>query len=61
MPAYRAYPIVRTEIDVDLPADAAEDIARLRGRLGETDEEVVRAAFMLWYQQNRAKPQWLRP
>jgi uncharacterized protein YcgI (DUF1989 family) len=61
VPAYRAYPIVRTEIDVDLPSDAAEDIARLRGRLGETDEEVVRAAFMLWYQQNRAKPQWLRP
>jgi hypothetical protein len=32
-----------------------------RGKMGKTDEEVVRAAFMLWYQANRMKPHWIRP
>jgi hypothetical protein len=30
------------------------------GQKGLTEEELIRAAFMLWYQMNRAKPHWVR-
>ena len=36
-------------------------ILRLTGQMRLTDEELVRAAFMLWYQANRMKPHWIRP
>jgi uncharacterized protein YcgI (DUF1989 family) len=60
-PRFRAYPIVQTEIGVDLPAEASAGVHALVGRFGATDAEVIRAAFMLWCQQNRMKPHWVRP
>lgn len=32
-----------------------------RGRLGQSDEELVRAAFMFWYLQNRTHAHWIDP
>ena len=60
-PRFRAYPIVRSDIEVAL---ADTDLAALRSAtngLGETDSERVRAAFMLWYRRNRMRPHWNSP
>jgi hypothetical protein len=58
---YRAVPIVQTEIVVEFTPAEVRALRKLRGRIGSTDSEMVRAAFMLWYQQNRMKPHWVRP
>ena len=60
-PQFRAYPIVRREIEVPFTRSERQAVRLLCGKIGKTDEEVVRAAFMFWYQQNRAKPHWVRP
>jgi uncharacterized protein YcgI (DUF1989 family) len=60
-PQFRAFPIVETEIEVALDRAELAQVRRLRGKMGKTEEEVIRAAFMLWYQANRAKPHWVRP
>ena len=60
-PNYRALPIVQTEIVVEFTPAEVRALRKLRGRIGSTDSEIVRAAFLLWYQQNRMKPHWVRP
>ncbi len=60
-PNFRAYPIVQTEIEVVFSKSELATLRKLRGKIGKSDEEVVRATFMFWYQQNRAKPHWVRP
>jgi uncharacterized protein YcgI (DUF1989 family) len=59
-PSFRAYPIVQSEITVELDRKTIADIRRITGQKRLTDEELIRAAFMLWYQKNRAKPHWVR-
>jgi hypothetical protein len=42
----------------------SQELQAVRGVMHDfegTDEQLVRAAFMLWYQRNRAKPHWVRP
>ena len=60
-PNFRAFPIRLQEIEVELPPAELHEIQGLKGVLGKTEEEVVRAAFMLWYQRNRMRPNWVRP
>ena len=60
-PEFRAYPITPTEIDVSIDLESIAEIRRITGQTRLTNEEIVRAAFMLWYQTNRAKPHWVRP
>jgi len=60
-PQFRAYPIVQTPIEVGFTDAEYRAVEGLRGRLGKTDGDAVRAAFMLWYQRNRMKPHWIRP
>ena len=60
-PEFRAWPIVLSEIDVSIDRKTIAEIRRVTGQTRLTDEELVRAAFMLWYQMNRAKPHWVRP
>jgi uncharacterized protein YcgI (DUF1989 family) len=60
-PKFRAFPLTYTETRVDFSDDEYQAIHGLIGRLGKTDAEVVRAAFMLWYQSNRMKAHWIRP
>jgi uncharacterized protein len=60
-PVFRAYPIVESEIEVSIDRKTIAKIRRITGQKDLTDEELVRAAFMLWYQINRAKPHWVRP
>jgi uncharacterized protein len=60
-PRFRAFPIVETEIEVTFTEEEAQRISEFHGKLGATDGEIVRAAFMLYYQENRIKPHWIRP
>ncbi len=60
-PNYRAHPIVQTEIVVEFTPAEVRALRKLRGRIGSTNSEIVRAAFLLWYQQNRMKPHWVHP
>jgi hypothetical protein len=60
-PQFRAYPIERKEIEVSFSAGELKSIKAQRGKMGKTDEDVIRAAFMLWYQANRMKAHWVRP
>jgi hypothetical protein len=60
-PQFRAFPIVQTPIEVGFSEAEYRAVEGLRGRLGRTDGDAVRAAFMLWYQRNRMKPHWIRP
>jgi hypothetical protein len=60
-PKFRAYPIELSEIEVGFTRDELRQLRKLRGKMGSTDEEIVRAAFMLWYQANRMRPHWIRP
>ena len=60
-PQFRAYPVVETEIDVKISRKEIDEIREFTGQKRLSDEELVRAAFMLWYQQNRARPLWVRP
>src|SRR5205823_6534354 len=60
-PKFRAFPLIYTETRVDFTDDEYQAISGLVGRIGKTDAEVVRAAFLLWYQSNRMKPHWIRP
>jgi uncharacterized protein YcgI (DUF1989 family) len=60
-PRFRAYPIERTDIEVKLSRPQIQQLRELFGRNVRTDEDAVRAAFMLWYQANRMKPHWVRP
>jgi uncharacterized protein YcgI (DUF1989 family) len=58
-PQYRR--IEQAKIEVPFAAAELKALKGLRGKLGKTDEEVVRAAFMLWYMEHRMKPHWIRP
>lgn len=60
-PKFRAYPVKETAIEVNFSTAEMNAIKAMHGRMGITDEEVVRVAFMLWYQSNRMKPHWIRP
>jgi hypothetical protein len=60
-PRFRAFPIEWKEIEVEFNASELKAIRAQRGKMGKTDEQVVRSAFMLWYQSNRMKPHWIRP
>jgi uncharacterized protein len=60
-PEFRAHPIIETEIDVKMGRKEIDEIRKLTAQKRLSDEELVRAAFMLWYQTNRAKPHWVRP
>jgi uncharacterized protein len=60
-PRFRAFPIETRQIDVEFTPAQLKAIRAQRGKMGKTEEEVVRAAFMLWYQANRMKPHWIRP
>jgi uncharacterized protein len=60
-PQFRAFPIETKEIEVRFTAAELQKVKAHRDKIGKTDEEVVRAAFMLWYQANRTKPHWVRP
>ena len=60
-PKFRAYPIEYTSIDVSFTAVELKGIRALRGKLGATDEAIIRTAFMMWYQANRMKPHWISP
>lgn len=60
-PKFKAYPITRSDIEVDL---ADKELVALRSAisgLGDTDGERVRAAFMLWYRRNRMRRHWNSP
>ena len=48
-------------VEVAFTAAEIKALRAERARLGRTDEEVVRAAFMLWYLQNRTKQHWIDP
>ena len=58
---FRAFPIAQTDIEVDFTPADARAIRKLRGKIGNTAAEIVRAAFLLWYQQNRMRPHWVSP
>jgi uncharacterized protein len=60
-PQFRAHPIELTEIEVALTRAELAQLRLLPTIKGRTDEETVRAAFMLWYQSNRMKPHWIHP
>ena len=60
-PKFRAFPIEVTEIEVNFTAAEMKAIKAMRGGMGNLDGDVVRAAFMLWYQANRRKPHWIQP
>jgi uncharacterized protein len=60
-PQFRAYPVESTDIDVPFSAAELKSLRRLRGKMGRSDEAVVRSAFMLWYQANRMKAHWIAP
>jgi hypothetical protein len=60
-PQFRAYPIELSEIEVGFTGGELQQIRKLRGKLGSKDEDIVRAAFMLWYQSNRMRPHWIHP
>jgi uncharacterized protein YcgI (DUF1989 family) len=60
-PEFRSYPIRLQEIEVEFSPQELQEVQGLRGIIGKTEEEAVRAAFMLWYQKNRMRPHWVRP
>ena len=60
-PQFRAYPIEHKEIEVGFTRSELREIRRLKVLKGQTDEEIVRAAFMLWYQTQRMRPHWIHP
>jgi uncharacterized protein YcgI (DUF1989 family) len=60
-PQFHAYPIELTDIAVSFSSGELKEVRALTGKAGRTDGDAVRAAFMLWYQQNRMKPHWIRP
>jgi uncharacterized protein len=60
-PQFRAYPIQLKEIEVAFKGAELQQLRKLRTLKGRTDEEIVRAAFMLWYQDHRMLPHWIRP
>jgi uncharacterized protein YcgI (DUF1989 family) len=60
-PKFRAYPIELSEIEVGFTGAELRQLRKLRGKMGSTDEDIVRAAFMLWYQANRMRPHWIHP
>lgn len=54
-PNFVNYPIEWTEIDIEFTTDEIQRIWPYRGRLGDTDEEVVRTLFFHWYVAHRKK------
>jgi len=58
-PQFRCYPIKLANIEVEFSQAELAEVRKLRD--GGQDEDVIRAAFMLWYQENRMKPHWIRP
>lgn len=61
-PQFRAFPIEWTEIEVPLSRAEIGDLRKLLRRdAGSKDADIIRAAFMLWYQTNRMQPHWVHP
>lgn len=60
-PQFRSFPMDLKEIEVGFTRAELQALRKLLGKMGKKDEEIVRAAFMLWYLANRTKPHWLRP
>ena len=52
-PQFVNFPITLREITVELPSEDYLGIQHLRGTIGKTDEEVIRSAFLIWYNTNR--------
>ena len=55
-PQFRAYPIELSEIEVGFTGAELQEIGGWRQLGGQTDEDIVRAAFMLWYQSTADAP-----
>jgi hypothetical protein len=60
-PRFRCYPIEMRDVEVDLTRSEVRELRKLFGSNTPADEDAVRAAFMLWYQQNRMKRHWVHP
>jgi hypothetical protein len=60
-PNFRCFPIDLKEFSVKLSSAELKQLRQLHGRKDLKDEDVVRASFMLWFQQNRMKPHWIHP
>jgi uncharacterized protein len=60
-PHFRCYPIETREIEVKLPSRELRQLRELFGQKHLKDEDLVRAGFMLWFQENRMKPHWVHP
>jgi hypothetical protein len=60
-PNFRCYPIETKEIGVKLGRAELNELKKLHGRKDFKDEDLIRASFMLWFQQNRMKPHWIHP
>lgn len=61
--AYLNFPIEWTDIEVFFSDEEFQTIWTYRGRLGDTDEEVVRTLFFHWYLDNRKRQglRWYSP
>jgi hypothetical protein len=60
-PSFRCFPIETREIGVSLGRAELRQLRKLFGRKELKDEDLIRAGFMLWFQQNRMKPHWVHP
>jgi uncharacterized protein len=60
-PQFRAFPIEEKEIEVSFSNAELKNIKAMRGKMGATDDAVIRSAFMLWYRANRMKEHWIQP
>ena len=60
-PQFRCHPIELADIEVEFSPTELSDIRKLRNDGDAKDEDMILAAFMLWYQENRMKPHWIRP
>ena len=57
---FRGYPIELVDIEVVFSPSELSDIRNLCNDGDAKDEDMIRAAFMLWFQENRMKPHWIR-
>lgn len=60
-PQFRAFPIEETTVEVTFTDEEMNAVREAFGGTARTDEDLVRSAFMLWYQQHRMAPHWIRP
>jgi uncharacterized protein YcgI (DUF1989 family) len=59
-PDFVNYPIVWKDIEVTFTSEELQRIWPYRGKLGNTDEEVVRTMFFHWYLDNKKKKHGIR-